>query len=337
MAGPVTWFGEIALFDGQPRTHDAIALDDALLLHVPQAALLAILDATPQYWRQFALLMAQKLRLSFLTVESMSVMPAAQRLAARLLMIADGYGGISAGRTRIRLSQEKLAAMLSLTRQTTNQLLKALQADGVVRLHVGEIGSSTSMRCGARAGCPTACAEVPHQHHAASPPSPRCAIVAARPFIRPLRLEHVDRLRSVPPSVACVHRVPAARPHVVRRPGRASRLLPHRVRHAARLAHRAHVCGSRRAMPVPARPASSQVGMAIGLARAGYAGMFAAWLGFTLPSALLMMLFALGVHATGAPIEAGALHGLRIVSVAVIAQAVWGWRARCARMRAASR
>ncbi|OXH83247.1 Crp/Fnr family transcriptional regulator, partial [Burkholderia multivorans] len=112
---------------------------DALLLHVPQSALLAILDATPQYWRQFALLMAQKLRLSFLTVESMSVMSAAQRLAARLLMIADGYGGISAGRTRVRLSQEKLAAMLSLTRQTTNQLLNALQADGVVRLHVGEI------------------------------------------------------------------------------------------------------------------------------------------------------------------------------------------------------
>lgn len=71
-------------------------------------------------------------------------------------------------------------------------------------------------------------------------------------------------------------------------------------------------------------PASSQVGMAIGLARAGYAGMLAAWLGFTLPSALLMVLFALGMHATGAPIEAGALHGLRIVSVAVIAQAVWG-------------
>ncbi|RKU02560.1 chromate transporter [Burkholderia sp. Nafp2/4-1b] len=71
-------------------------------------------------------------------------------------------------------------------------------------------------------------------------------------------------------------------------------------------------------------PASSQVGMAIGLSRAGYAGMFAAWLGFTLPSALLMMLFALGVHATGTPLAAGALHGLRIVSVAVIAQAVWG-------------
>lgn len=139
IAGPITWFGEIALFDGLPRTHDAIALEDALLLHIPQPALLALLDATPQHWRQFALLMAQKLRLSFLTVEAMSVMPAAQRLAARLLMIADGYGGISAGRTRIRLSQEKLAAMLSLTRQTTNQLLKSLEADGIVRLHVGAI------------------------------------------------------------------------------------------------------------------------------------------------------------------------------------------------------
>ncbi|RQS61307.1 chromate efflux transporter [Burkholderia sp. Bp8984] len=71
-------------------------------------------------------------------------------------------------------------------------------------------------------------------------------------------------------------------------------------------------------------PASSQVGMAIGLSRAGYAGMFAAWLGFTLPSALLMMLFALGMHAAGMPVAGGALHGLRIVSVAVIAQAVWG-------------
>jgi chromate transporter len=71
-------------------------------------------------------------------------------------------------------------------------------------------------------------------------------------------------------------------------------------------------------------PASSQVGMAIGLARAGYAGMLAAWLGFTLPSAILMLLFAFGVHASDAPLAAGALHGLKIVSVAVIAQAVWG-------------
>ena len=71
-------------------------------------------------------------------------------------------------------------------------------------------------------------------------------------------------------------------------------------------------------------PASSQVGLAIGLARHGYRGAFAAWAGFTLPSALAMILFALGLSRHGALLPAGALHGLKIVAVAVVAQAVWG-------------
>jgi CRP/FNR family transcriptional regulator, cyclic AMP receptor protein len=136
---PTTWFGEISLFDGQPCTHDAIAVENTRLLHFTQAALQQLLDEEPRYWRHFGLLMAQKLRLSFMTVEAISLMPAAQRLAARLLMIAEGYGGISTGHTRIRLSQERLAALASLTRQTTNQLLKELAARGVVRVQVGEI------------------------------------------------------------------------------------------------------------------------------------------------------------------------------------------------------
>ncbi len=71
-------------------------------------------------------------------------------------------------------------------------------------------------------------------------------------------------------------------------------------------------------------PASSQVGMAIGLARHGYRGALAAWAGFTLPSALAMILFALGLARHGDLLPAGALHGLKIVAVAVVAQAVWG-------------
>lgn len=70
-------------------------------------------------------------------------------------------------------------------------------------------------------------------------------------------------------------------------------------------------------------PASSQVGMALGLARGGYAGAFAAWAGFTLPSALLLILLALGVSG-GTMLPAGLLHGLKIAAVAVVAQAVWG-------------
>ena len=71
-------------------------------------------------------------------------------------------------------------------------------------------------------------------------------------------------------------------------------------------------------------PASSQVGMAIGIARAGLAGALAAWLGFTLPSALALLMFALGVDALGAAANEGWIHGLKIVAVAVVAQAVWG-------------
>src|SRR5476651_1815767 len=71
-------------------------------------------------------------------------------------------------------------------------------------------------------------------------------------------------------------------------------------------------------------PASSQVGMALGLSRHGYRGAFAAWAGFTLPSAVALILFALGLASHAAAIPAGALHGLKVVAVAVVAQAVWG-------------
>jgi len=70
-------------------------------------------------------------------------------------------------------------------------------------------------------------------------------------------------------------------------------------------------------------PASSQAGMALGLRRAGWPGLLAAWAGFTLPSAVLMILFALGVTRYQGIVESGWLHGLKIVAVAVVAQAVW--------------
>lgn len=71
-------------------------------------------------------------------------------------------------------------------------------------------------------------------------------------------------------------------------------------------------------------PASSQVGFSIGLMRAGYAGGLAAWAGFTLPSAILLVLFAYGAKAVTGPNGAGLLHGLKLVAVAIVAQAVWG-------------
>jgi chromate transporter len=70
-------------------------------------------------------------------------------------------------------------------------------------------------------------------------------------------------------------------------------------------------------------PASSQVGIAIGTLRAGLPGALAAWIGFTTPSAIALVLFAYGVAQLGNLGEAAWLHGLKIVAVAVVAQAVW--------------
>lgn len=75
-------------------------------------------------------------------------------------------------------------------------------------------------------------------------------------------------------------------------------------------------------------PASSQVGIALGLSRAGYLGAIAAWIGFTLPSAIILVLFAFGISTLSGSIHQGYLHGLKIAAVAVVAQAIWAMSAK---------
>ncbi len=71
-------------------------------------------------------------------------------------------------------------------------------------------------------------------------------------------------------------------------------------------------------------PASSQTGMVLGLARAGWLGALMAWVGFTLPSALALIAFAYGIARYGDLAASGVVHGLKVAAVAVVAQAVWG-------------
>lgn len=75
-------------------------------------------------------------------------------------------------------------------------------------------------------------------------------------------------------------------------------------------------------------PASSQVNFLVGLQRSGWAGGLLSWAGFTLPSALLLYAFAVLAPAARGPLLETALHGLKLVAVAVVAQAVWGMRSR---------
>jgi CRP-like cAMP-binding protein len=129
---PGMWFGEIALIDGMARTHDAIAVRETMLLCVPRGPLFAGLDQRPGHWRELAWLTTEKLRLSFRAAEAASLLSAPQQVATRLMMMVDGYGGTGARHTTLRISQEQLAAMLSLSRQTVNRILKALEQNGVI-------------------------------------------------------------------------------------------------------------------------------------------------------------------------------------------------------------
>jgi CRP-like cAMP-binding protein len=136
---PVNWFGEIALFDNRPRTHDAYAERDTELFHAPRAALVALLERRPAYWHVFGLLLTQKLRLAFEAIEEAALLPAAQRVARRLLLMAGGYGEPGALRRVLKVPQEDLAMMLALSRQTINQVLKQFETQGALKLRYAEI------------------------------------------------------------------------------------------------------------------------------------------------------------------------------------------------------
>jgi CRP/FNR family transcriptional regulator, cyclic AMP receptor protein len=137
---PPQWFGEISVFDGSARTHHTHAVDACTLLQVPHDDLLAWLHTHPRYWRDLAMLMADKLRMAFVTMEEQTVLPAPQRLARRLLGMAQGYGQSHAeGRTQrvLAMTQEELALMVGVSRQTTNQILTQLKDQRIVRVQRG--------------------------------------------------------------------------------------------------------------------------------------------------------------------------------------------------------
>lgn len=140
---PPDWFGEICLFDRQPRTHDALADSACTLFHVRQGMLDMVCQEHPQYWRDFGLLLTQKVRLIFGAIEDAALLPTPIRLARRILLMAEGYGiradsGQLSSRV-LHVSQDKLSDMLAVSRQTINQILKEIEGEGILALRRGSI------------------------------------------------------------------------------------------------------------------------------------------------------------------------------------------------------
>lgn len=139
---PPQWFGEISVFDGSARTHHAHAAEPSTLLQVPHEELLAWLQAHPQHWRDLAVLMADKLRMAFVNMEEQTVLSAPLRLARRLVDMAQGYGQRTDDGSTSRvlaITQEELALMVGVSRQTTNQILNELKDRHILRIQRGAL------------------------------------------------------------------------------------------------------------------------------------------------------------------------------------------------------
>jgi CRP-like cAMP-binding protein len=135
-AEPGTWFGDIALFDGLPRTHDADAHGPTTLLTVARADFHRLLARHTELYDALLRLNCRRLRLMFNLIEDLNTRPLAARLARQILMLAKSYGVETEAGLRIglQLAQEDLAQLLGASRQRVNQELKGLERDGIIRL-----------------------------------------------------------------------------------------------------------------------------------------------------------------------------------------------------------
>jgi CRP-like cAMP-binding protein len=133
---PGTWFGDIALFDGMPRTHDAHAHGPTTLLVVRKADFKELLSLHVELYEALLRLNCRRLRLLFDTVEDLNTLPLAARLAKQILLLARSYGVVEGDEIRIglQLAQEDIAQLLGASRQRVNQELKSFEREGAVRI-----------------------------------------------------------------------------------------------------------------------------------------------------------------------------------------------------------
>ena len=133
---PGLWFGDIALFDGLPRTHDGHTHGTTTLLVVRKPDFQELLAQHVELYDALLRLNCRRLRLMFDAVEDLATRPLASRLAKQLLMLARSYGitedeGIRIG---LQLAQEDLAQLLGASRQRVNLELKGFEREGALRV-----------------------------------------------------------------------------------------------------------------------------------------------------------------------------------------------------------
>ena len=139
---PGIWFGDVAIFDGDRRTHDAYAHGATTILNVARADFQKILALHPELYEALLKLQARRIRLLFGQVEDLNTLPMRARLAKQIGHLIRSYGVPSLSshdewRITLQLAQEELAQLLGASRQRVNQELKTMEREGVIRVEPG--------------------------------------------------------------------------------------------------------------------------------------------------------------------------------------------------------
>ena len=139
---PGIWFGDVAMFDGDRRTHDAYAHGETTTLNVARADFQKILATHVELYEALMRLQARRIRQLFGLVEDLNTLPLRARLAKQLTHLVRSYGVPSLAdgsqmRIGLHLAQEELAQLLGASRQRVNQELKAMERDSVIRIEPG--------------------------------------------------------------------------------------------------------------------------------------------------------------------------------------------------------
>ncbi len=136
---PGNWFGEASLLDGLPRPHDVTAIEPSSVLVIGAPAFERLMRRTA-FARALGALLCSRVRALYGLVEDAMLRSTSTRIARRLLSLARGDTTMAAdARSRVGVSQEALAMMLGITRQTLSKELKVLARDGVLALGYGRI------------------------------------------------------------------------------------------------------------------------------------------------------------------------------------------------------
>ena len=139
---PGIWFGDVAIFDGDRRTHDCYAHGDTTILNVAKADFKKILSQHVEFYDAMLRLHARRIRQLYGLVEDLNTLPLRARLAKQLNHLVRSYGvpclnSAEAVRISLQLAQEELAQLLGASRQRVNQELKQMEREQIIRIEPG--------------------------------------------------------------------------------------------------------------------------------------------------------------------------------------------------------